>query len=128
MPDIICPECNSLMVLRETNKFTYPDGTPRKFYGCSNWPKCKATHSAHKDGSPLGIPANKQTKILRIEAHKTFDKLWKNKLMSREYAYAWLAEEMHINFNFCHIGMFNEDQCRQVINICEDHLGNNGSL
>lgn len=33
----------------------------RSFFGCVGCPRCRATHGAHADGSPLGIPANAET-------------------------------------------------------------------
>lgn len=58
------------MVLRTTTKFTTRDGKPRKFYGCSRFPDCKATHGAHPNGKPLGHPADTETKRMRMAAHR----------------------------------------------------------
>ena len=70
-----CAECGVEMVLRTTKKYTYKDGSPRKFYGCSNWPECNGVHGAHLNGEPLGIPADKETKQWRIKAHERFDEI-----------------------------------------------------
>lgn len=40
--------------------------------------------------------------------------------MSRHEAYAWLAEKLQIDSNKCHIGMFDENQCLAVINVCKE--------
>lgn len=86
------------------------------FYGCTEFPDCTATHGAHKDGTPLGIPANAETKKWRIEAHKAFDKLWKNGgCMSRKQAYRHLRERMNLTAMECHIGRFDISQCKRVI-------------
>lgn len=54
-----CPECGARMVLRDS-KFGL-------FYGCASYPRCKATHGAHKaTGQPLGIPADGPTKLERM--------------------------------------------------------------
>lgn len=90
-----CPDCNSEMILKTTTKFIYKNGNPRKFYGCSNYPKCKATHGAHPDGSPLGHPADRETKDARIRLHTAIDPLFPSK---REM-YQWLkanAPKEHI--------------------------------
>lgn len=64
------------MMLRTTQKFTARDGQPRKFYGCSRYPECKTTHGAHPDGSPLGFPADQETKGARTRLHKICDEIW----------------------------------------------------
>jgi ssDNA-binding Zn-finger/Zn-ribbon topoisomerase 1 len=47
----------------ETNKFKFR-GENRKFYGCSNFPRCKETHGANQiTGEPLGKPALKEVKV-----------------------------------------------------------------
>ena len=121
---VVCPECGAEMVLRQTLKFSHSDGSPRKFYGCSRWPDCKATHGAHPDGRPLGTPADSATKEARILAHEAFDPVWKKPAsgllagMTREEAYEWLSIEMGIPFGDCHIGMFTKEQCEKVIYIC----------
>lgn len=68
-----CPECNAPMILRRTNKFKTKDGKARLFYGCSKWPECNATHGAHPNGEPLGVPATPEVKALRMKAHKLLE-------------------------------------------------------
>jgi len=36
----------------------------------------------------------------------------------RTQAYNWLANKMNITPDKCHIGMFNEEQCEKVMDIC----------
>lgn len=119
--DVKCPECGSPMVLRETSKFKHKNGEGRKFYGCSNFPTCTATHGAHPDGRPLGIPGNTETKKARIAAHEVFDELWKSGEMSRKQAYRWLAEQMGVEE--VHFGEFSKEQCEEAIRIIEDEYG-----
>lgn len=101
-----CPECGEPMVLRNS-KYGL-------FYGCSSFPRCKATHGAHKDGRPLGIPADKKTKKARMRAHDVFDQLWKDKHMSRPEAYEWMQEAMDMSEEEAHIGRFTEEQCDEL--------------
>lgn len=110
---MICPDCGAERVLRRTTKYRYSNGEPRPFYGCSRYPDCTATHGAHPDGHPLGTPANRQTKEARIEAHKAFDRLWKDGHMSRADAYRWLARAL--NRPDAHIGSMEIDDCKAVI-------------
>lgn len=104
---LTCPECGAPMVLR-TSRYG-------PFYGCSTYPACKGSHGAHKNGIPLGTPANAATKLARIEAHEVFDTLWKRRGMSRWEAYRWLATELKLTPDQCHIGLFDEAQCQRVI-------------
>lgn len=55
---------------------------------------------------------------LRVEAHKSLDVHWQFGPMTRSDAYARLAKEMKMRPSNCHIGMFNEKQCRTVIELC----------
>ena len=109
-----CPECGEAMVLRNS-KFGL-------FYGCSTFPKCKATHGAHKDGKPLGIPADKATKKCRIDAHEAFDQLWKGKHMDRSAAYEWMQEVMEMTEDEAHIGRLDADQCEDLVYKVETYL------
>jgi len=59
----------------------------------------------------------------RFEAHKIFDQLWDGTRMSRGSAYLWLAKSMSIPEHKCHIANFNQNQCEQVIILCEKKLG-----
>ena len=103
-----CPECGKSMVLR-ISKYGF-------FYGCEMFPKCKATHGAHrKTGKPLGNPANKETKEWRIKAHDVFDKMWKNDEMNRKAAYRWMKKTLKITPEDAHIGKFDLDMCKRLI-------------
>ena len=109
-----CPECDGKMSLRNSKH--------GPFYGCSNYPQCKAAHGAHPDGKPLGVPANKETKQWRIKAHDAFDKLWNfpGGRKHRGAAYGFLRRKMGLTHEECHIGKFDQQQCEQVIAVCSD--------
>lgn len=112
---IACPECGAEMVLRETTKYFYPNGDPRKFYGCSRWPECNSTHGAHPDGKPLGVPANKETKEARIAAHAAFDGHWQELGLQRNEGYRLLRDIMGMSKEEAHIANFDKEQCQQLI-------------
>jgi len=104
----VCAECQSPMILRES--------LYGKFWGCSQFPKCKGSHGAHQaDGRPLGIPADKETKRARIEAHEAFDRLWKSRKMSRTQAYSWMQKAMDLPKDEVHIGRFTREQCIHLV-------------
>jgi ssDNA-binding Zn-finger/Zn-ribbon topoisomerase 1 len=119
---IICPECGAEMRLRDIYRSANPDLIGKMFWGCSRFPECRATHGAHPDGRPLGIPGNTETKRARIEAHDAFDALWKCRYVrSRTAAYRWLQAAMGMTEDEAHIARFNIDQCETLMRRLEDY-------
>jgi ssDNA-binding Zn-finger/Zn-ribbon topoisomerase 1 len=107
---IICPNCGAKMILKNTQKFFYKNGEPRKFYGCSRFPLCTSTHGAHPDGRPLGIPVTQKIKTLRVKVHFMCNQVWGNwndidSRVKREM-YNWMKE----NAPKTHIGEMNEEE------------------
>ena len=47
------------------------------------------------------------TRRRRAMCHAAFDPLWKRGAMTRNEAYKALAEAMQIDYDDCHIGMFD---------------------
>lgn len=107
--DLKCGDCGAPMEIRPS-KFGC-------FYGCSRWPECKGTHSAAKDGTPRGTPANKETRNARTQAHCVFDQVWKKRFLSRREAYRWIREQMDLSHTEAHIGQFSLEQCEQLIRL-----------
>jgi ssDNA-binding Zn-finger/Zn-ribbon topoisomerase 1 len=126
--EVKCGDCGAPMVLRTTNKYTYRNGDPRPFYGCSRWPECQGTHGAHPDGRPMGIPGDAATKKARHEAHLAFEALcqqrgWVGGKHQKRGAYTWLGRKLGIIEQQieteCHIGRFDIATCKRVVAICE---------
>lgn len=108
------------MVLRTTTKYPNKDGSPRQFYGCSRYPNCKGTHSAHQaNGKPMGIPGDAETKKWRSIAHAEYDYMCKMFGYSRQEAYAVLAEIMDKSAEDAHISMFTKEDCQKLIKLLE---------
>lgn len=105
-----CPDCGAKLVLKNSKY--------GKFYGCERWGKtgCSGAIGCHPGtDKPLGIPADKETRELRISTHKLFDQLWESGKMSRRESYNWMAEQMGMMRIDAHIGRFSAEQCRQLI-------------
>jgi len=91
---------------------------------------CKAwvgVHSGTKKA--LGRLANAELREYKKEAHRLFDELWKKKVsqgyskhISRSGAYKWLSEQMNIDPKYTHIGMFDVEQCKMVIELCKKYF------
>lgn len=90
--------------------------TPRgRFYGCRAWPECDGAHGAFADGRPVGISGDKATRSARRTAHEAFDRLWVDGQMTRQQAYRWLASQLQLTADECHIGRFDEATCARVV-------------
>lgn len=110
-----CPECSSTMVLRESRH--------GPFYGCRAYPRCTATHAAHPDGTPQGVPADAETRAARRAAHEVFDRMWKGTgaPFSRREAYRLLAEAM--NLDELHFGALDKSRCAEAVAIIKRRWG-----
>jgi ssDNA-binding Zn-finger/Zn-ribbon topoisomerase 1 len=117
-----CPQCGAPMLLRENRHIFYPRGTPRKFYGCSNYPACLSTHAAHPNGEPCGTPGDRVTREARGRAHQAFDRLWdprRGGTMDRHQAYRLIARLMGMEEEQAHIANMSEQQCERLVNKLE---------
>ena len=116
--DVVCPYCGNKSNLVSGNDI-YPhrlDLGKLNFYMCK---PCDAYVGTHKGTIiPLGRLANKELRAWKRKAHDAFDPIWKSKDMGRRQAYYWLADKLDIPKNDCHIGDFDTDTCRKVVDIC----------
>lgn len=115
-PTFPCPEpdCSGVLTLKYSRRFD------RHFYGCSKWASgCNGGIGAHKDGRPLGVPADSFTKKKRIEAHNAFDRIWKSRLLSRTAAYQWLSTQMGREI---HMGELGAEDCDAVVLLVRRHF------
>lgn len=112
--DLKCGECGAVMILRKSKKWS------TCFYGCSRFPECKGAHGAHPDGRPLGTPADRKTSAARMAVHDLFDRIWKQRRMTRAQAYAWMKQAMGLTEEEAHIGHFTAAQCERLAGIIRD--------
>lgn len=116
--EVYCPYCSNKAEIK-TGKDIYPhrpDLAHRVFFACMPCGAWVGTHESSQ--KPFGRLANKELRKLKSQAHNAFDALWRDyKIMSRRRAYKWLAGRMQIKPKWCHIGQFNEEQCRKVIQV-----------
>lgn len=90
---------------------------------------CEAWCGVHKGtDQSLGRLANWELRKLKKHAHSVFDPLWQKKMaqglkknQARNLAYKWLSDKMSIDYEKTHIGHFDEEQCKQVIEICKPY-------
>jgi hypothetical protein len=112
-----CPYCGRTSE-RTTGDLIYrgrPDLSDKTFFRCA---PCDAYVGCDARGRPLGTLADRDLRRARADAHQTFDPLWRSEGMSRSDAYAWLASELGVAKDECHIGMFDEDRCQRTVIAC----------
>lgn len=117
----ICDYCGNRSILA-SSKEVYGGRDFGHIYLC----RCQqdlAYVGCHKGTvKPLGRLANKELREWKKQAHAAFDQLWrpdsKVKMMNRSQAYSWLAYELGIDKSDCHIGMFDVDRCKRVVEVC----------
>lgn len=86
-------------------------------------PKCQAYVGVHKGTDQAkGRLANAELRKCKIEAHRYFDKIFKRGIMKRTYAYQWLSEQLGLPPEYTHIGMFNPETCRKVVELSKQYL------
>ncbi|WP_448952181.1 zinc-finger-containing protein [Labrys neptuniae] len=122
----ICDYCQTMSEL-VTGADIYqhrPDLKDKRLYRCE---PCGAWVGCHPGTlKPLGRLANAELRAAKQRAHAAFDPLWKAKMLregikqheARGAAYLWLAAELGIPGDDCHIGMFDVATCQRVVEIC----------
>ena len=116
-----CPECSGECVL--------VDGPHGMRYQCRSFPECDTYGDAHADGSPMAIPARRKVRKARSLAHSYFDRLWQfegclpgRAAYTRKKAYAWLAAQLGIRVEDCHIGHFDAAVCGVVVELSKKKI------
>lgn len=116
---VVCDYCGSKAPL-VTGRDVYPhrpDLYAKKFYQCR---PCDAMVGVHEGTTnALGRLANKELRVAKMAAHSAFDPLWKSGQHKRGKLYGWLANQLGIEKKDCHIGMFDVDMCRRVVEVCK---------
>ena len=120
-----CPYCGSHSVLRSADGIYRCNDKKTMLYVCSKYPVCDSYVRVHPGTKiPVGTMANRDLRALRNEAHRNFDQLHKQGLMSKEDAYLWLAAILAAPLGQAHIGYLGEYYCRQVIEASKQQLEN----
>lgn len=122
---LICPYCEGPSVKVDS----------AVVYGTSYGPiricfSCQAWVGFHPGGkTALGRLANHELRQWKKRAHDCFDPLWKRKArlnnlppnVARSQAYRWLSRKMGTRLKYTHIGMFDLEQCKQVVELCREY-------
>lgn len=126
---IKCPYCGANGVLKKATEIYGNNAFEKYVYVCKNYPICNSYVGVHMGTlKPKGIMANGELRNKRIKAHKLFDAIWKNNIMTRKQAYRWLSYELCLEFEQAHIANFSNYMCDKTIEVCEKLLSNNNIL
>lgn len=125
---MICPYCNNeaRLVGGDAIYPHRPDLYRLRFWQCA---PCDAYVGCHKGTEqPLGRLANAELRRAKMLAHAAFDPRWrtrdkKQRPKTRGEAYSWLAKRLGVDRADCHIGMFDLEQCQQVVQVCLEQGG-----
>lgn len=105
-----CTECGGTVVLRRS-EYGY-------FYRCNC---CNASVGCHPNSKrPLGTLAGPELKAWRIKVHEEFDALRERIFVDRRESYKWMADAMGLTADQAHIGMFNIDQCKRLVELVRE--------
>lgn len=111
-----CPYCGSATILRSADGIYRENTRGEMLYVCKNYPACDAYVRVQKGTTlPLGIVANRELRELRAEAHRQFDKMYKNGYMTKHDAYQWLSGILGVPQSQAHIAHLSVLSCNLVI-------------
>ena len=131
----LCPYCGAAAQLVTGAKLYphRPDLAGLRAWQC--YP-CRASVGCHQGTTtPKGPLANGETRRARMAAHAAFDPLWQRwqdaypgqlgpspamRAALRGRAYAWLAEQLGIPVQDCHIGHFDALRCARVAQVIQE--------
>lgn len=119
----ICPYCKIKSTL-VGGDVIYPhrrDLYNKMFWHCGPCNAYVGTHKNSKDHAPLGRLANEELRYWKQQTHGIFDPIWKEGKMKRNEAYQWLADLLGIQKSRCHVGFFDEEQCKQAIKLVREN-------
>lgn len=118
----ICPYCNGKVeIIDSKHIYGVSYGNMHICKPCNAYVGCQKGTSV-----ALGRLADTDLRYYKRIAHESFDPLWeraikqgRNKKEARGAAYKWLASCMKLKASETHIGMFDIEQCKQVIKFCK---------
>jgi hypothetical protein len=127
-----CPYCGSAATFHENSARFYHGHDYGPVWACVS---CQAWVGCHPNTHrPLGRLADAELRKAKIAAHAAFDPLWQEKyrrrliergpdykkFYARGSGYKWLAFQLGIDKKQCHIGLFDVETCRRVVEVCTD--------
>lgn len=111
-----CPYCGSSTRIVPATGILPASSKVTHLLTCSNFPRCDSYVCMHQGtNKPMGTIANGDLRKLRQQAHIHFNKLYQTGVMSRDDAYAWLADKIWVPRSEAHIGCLSEHNLHLII-------------
>jgi hypothetical protein len=126
--ELVCSYCGSVAIYFSHSRKFYWGKDYGPVWACI---PCDARVGCHPGtNKPLGRLANESLRVAKQQAHASFDPLWKRKMavtschqaVARKGAYRWLAAQLGIEENNCHMGYMNEAMCAKVVETCSPYI------
>lgn len=115
-----CPYCGAKGEL-ETNSAKYYKGRDFGSIWICKTRGCDSRVGCHRGTTrPLGRMANIELRKLRHQCHELIDPFWKNRKFLRVSVYKHIADLMGIPKKKAHIGIFNEHECRKLLELWKE--------
>jgi hypothetical protein len=116
---VTCPYCQErALLVGGYDVYPHrPDLHPKMFWQCK---PCRAYVGCHPGTTkPMGRLANAELRQWKLRAHASFDPIWRSGKKNRSSAYAWLSRELGLPRAETHIGMFDVETCKRVVEACK---------
>lgn len=117
-----CHVCGHPMKLEFSELYPYKNGKPRPVWRCTNKLFCPEERWAHPDGTPMSLPADRDTKQARNVAHVALANLCRVKGLTTKQSYRWIQKAMGLPKSDAHIGHFDKRLCLRLINLVYEEL------
>ncbi len=123
----ICPYCGNHARLLDKSGAVYGGRDFGPVWACLS---CRAWVGCHPGTTvPLGRLADAELRRAKMAAHRAFDDLWRRKMKrdgcrkgeARGAGYRWLAGQLGLPAERTHIGMFDVETCRRVVEVCRPY-------
>lgn len=114
---VMCPYCHSPATLVSGDVIYPHHGILHglRFWQCAPCDAYVGVHKNSPNAAPMGRLANAELRAMKVRAHAVFDPLWRTEGMTRREAYAWAADALGISSKQMHIGKFDVESCRRLI-------------
>lgn len=128
----VCPYCSMLAKFLASSESVYHGRDFGPLWICI---PCEAWVGCHTGSSePLGGLADKALRQAKMAVHAAFDPLWqvltpaypdllrpsaKIRSIARGRAYQWLAKQLGISSDECHVGMFDLARCEEAVRVIQ---------
>ena len=123
----VCNICGGKVIYIDNKEIYGKSYGSGKCYLCTSCGAHVGTHKPRPDEA-LGLLADERMRKGKKFCHDLFDQLWlnapkgKKRIQARTNAYAWLAKQMDVPVEECHLGYFDLNQLRKAYVILRDEI------